>query len=110
MKFRKWVFKFLTGHELVEWEDMLDLCQQCIQCADEVSKDHQEIVGEAKCVLNLLSRAEKRLKGIIKNAIIAYEFELEQQDYETPEEEHNVLLNEFGITQEEYDNIMGQTF
>ena len=42
---------------------------------------------------------------ILKNAIVAYEFELEQQDYETEEELHQVVLNEFGMTDEEYEYV-----
>ncbi len=42
---------------------------------------------------------------ILKRAIVAYEFELEQQDYETEEELHQVVLNEFGMTKEEYEYV-----
>lgn len=45
---------------------------------------------------------------IIRNAIVAYEFELGQQDYETDEELHDVLLNEFGMNEDEYVQIMGE--
>lgn len=47
----------------------------------------------------------ERLLSILKNAIIAYEFELEQQDYETEEELHKVVLNEFGMTENEYNYV-----
>lgn len=47
----------------------------------------------------------RRLVEILKCAIIAYEFELEQQDYEDEKELHRVLLNEFGMTQTEYELI-----
>lgn len=46
-----------------------------------------------------------RLLSILKNAIVAYEFELEQQDYETEEELHKVVLNEFGMTENEYNYV-----
>lgn len=48
----------------------------------------------------------KRFKEILRNAIMAYEFELSNQDYETEVEEHEVLLNEFGMTEDEYKIIM----
>jgi hypothetical protein len=48
---------------------------------------------------------ENRLLSILKNAIVAYEFELEQQDYETEEELHKVVLNEFGMTENEYNHV-----
>ena len=52
----------------------------------------------------------ERLQSILKNAIIAYEFELEQQDYPTEEELHVVLLNEFGMTEEEYIEVMERRY
>lgn len=52
----------------------------------------------------------ERLQSILKNAIIAYEFELEQQDYPTEEELHVVLLNEFGMTEEEYIEVMKRRY
>lgn len=48
----------------------------------------------------------RRLKAILRRAIIAYENELEYQDYESEEELHAVLLNEFGMTEEEYKSII----
>lgn len=50
----------------------------------------------------------KRAKEILKRAVEAYEFELEQQDYETEEDMHKVVLNEFGMTQDEYETITGR--
>lgn len=44
----------------------------------------------------------ERARQILRNAIRAYEFELDQQDYDTLEELHRVLLNEFNMTEEEY--------
>lgn len=46
-----------------------------------------------------------RLREILCNAIKAYKFELEQQDYESESEEHAVLLNEFGMTEMEYKEL-----
>lgn len=51
-----------------------------------------------------------RLKEILKQAIIAYVFELDQQEYYTDEELYRVLLNEFGMTDKEFQEIMGKTF
>ena len=47
----------------------------------------------------------QRALEVLKNAIVAYEFELEQQDYESEEELHWVVLNEFDLTQEEYEYV-----
>ena len=58
---------------------------------------------------NLKPETEKisaeRFLTILQNAIVAYKFELEQQDYETEEELHKVVLNEFGMTENEYNYI-----
>ena len=51
----------------------------------------------------------ERLCEILKSAIIAYESELENQDYPSEEELHSVVLNEFGMTQEEYQSVMDGT-
>ena len=49
--------------------------------------------------------SEKRLKQILWHAILAYESELDNQDYESEEELHRVLLNEFSMTEEEYQTV-----
>lgn len=49
--------------------------------------------------------SEKRLRQILRHAIIAYESELDNQDYESEEELRRVLLNEFSMTQAEYKAI-----
>lgn len=51
----------------------------------------------------------ERLSEILKNAIAAYESELESQDYPSEEELHKVVLNEFGMTEEEYQSVMDGT-
>ena len=47
----------------------------------------------------------KRLTQILRRAIIAYESELDDQDYESEEELHKVLLNEFSMSEVEYQRI-----
>ena len=49
---------------------------------------------------------DKRLKEILRNAIYAYESELEEQDYESPEELHEVVLTELDMTEREYIAVM----
>jgi len=49
-----------------------------------------------------------RLKEILKNAILSYNSELDDHDYDTGEEQHRVLLNEFKMTEEEYKEILGK--
>ena len=51
-----------------------------------------------------------KIKNIIWNAILAYEDELEQQGYDSPEELHKVVLNEFEMTEDEYQEVMGHPY
>ena len=57
-----------------------------------------------------MSIKNDRLMDIIRHAIVAYFYELDQQDYETDDEMFRVLLNEFNMTEYEFDTIMGCTF
>ena len=47
----------------------------------------------------------KRQMQILRHAIIAYESELDDQGYESEEELHKVLLNEFSMSEDEYQMI-----
>lgn len=47
----------------------------------------------------------KRLTQILRRAIIAYESELDDQGYESEEELHKVLLDEFSMSEDEYQKI-----
>lgn len=60
--------------------------------------------------VNIGTVSNSRLKEILQHAIRAYVFELDQQGYDTDEEISSVLLNEFGMTEEEFQEIMGLTF
>ena len=47
----------------------------------------------------------KRQMQILRHAIIAYESELDDQGYESEDELHKVLLNEFSMSEDEYQMI-----
>ena len=51
-----------------------------------------------------------RMIEILHDAICAYELELEQQDYESAEQLHAVVLNEISMTEDEYLEIMGRAY
>lgn len=55
--------------------------------------------------INTKRPSRKRLIQILRHAILAYECELDNQDYESEEELRTVLLNEFSMTEEEYRQI-----
>ena len=53
---------------------------------------------------------QERSKEILKAAIYAYECELEQQDYESADALHAVVLNELSMTEDEYLEIVGEKY
>lgn len=53
---------------------------------------------------------KKRMYEILWNAILAYESELETQDYESDGEIHNVVLREFDMTEREYWKIRNKYY
>ncbi len=54
--------------------------------------------------------SDDRLTEIIRNAVRAYVFELDQHDYDDDAEIFAVLLNQFEMTESEFNSIMGCTF
>lgn len=56
MKFRKWIFKFLTGHDLIEYQEVLDLCARCIKTAEECQKNNHRLINETGEVLELAKK------------------------------------------------------
>ena len=104
---RERILKWLFGANLdsymyvfKHWNDSVDGWGTAINIAQDACARNDRLIGLTE---NIISR----YKNILRRAIVAYEFELEQQDYETEEELHAVVLNEFGMTDEEYKNIMG---
>jgi hypothetical protein len=103
---KKRILRWLFGNDLEEyiyvlhhWSKSVDGWGEAINIASDACARNERLIGITENVVN-------RYKNILHNAIIAYEFELEQQEYETEEELHAVVLNEFGMTDEEYKNIM----
>ena len=81
------------------WTRALDGWGEAINLAQDACKRNDRLIGLTENVIN-------RYENILRRAIVAYEFELENQDYETEAELHAVVLNEFGMTDEEYNYIM----
>ena len=103
---KKLILRWLFGNDLDEyidvlrhWKKSIDGWGDAINTANEACARNERLIGITDSLIN-------RYKSILRKAIIAYEFELEQQDYETEEYLHAVVLNEFGITEEEYSDIM----
>lgn len=103
---RKRIIEWLFGSNLEKYMDILghwsksvDGWGEAINIASDACARNERLIGITENVIN-------RYKNILRRAIVAYEFELEQQDYETEEEIHAVVLNEFGMTDEEYKNIV----
>jgi ferredoxin len=52
-KFRRWIFKFLTGYDLVEYQEMLDFCTRCLKCAEECQENGRELVKDSREAIRL---------------------------------------------------------
>lgn len=44
-KFHKWLFKFLTGHELIDYSKLLDTATKILDLAQSVINDNKEIMA-----------------------------------------------------------------
>ena len=100
------ILMWLFGKKLDSYMEILgdysravDGWGKAINMAKEACERNDRLIGLTDTIIN-------RYKNILRNAIVAYEFELEQQDYETEEDLHAVVLNEFGMTDADYNNIM----
>lgn len=47
-KFRKWFFKFLTGYDLIEYKDVLNLAKRICDLNQELNEQSQETLSLAK--------------------------------------------------------------
>lgn len=47
-KFRKWFFKFLTGYDLIEYKDLLDLASQICELNKEINEESKANIALAK--------------------------------------------------------------
>ena len=104
---KKLILKWLFGNNLEEYKYVLRHWTKAIDGWENAIKIGNESLARNKRLIELTDHVINRYKNILRNAIIAYEFELEQQDYETEEDLHAVVLNKFGMTDEEYRYIMG---
>lgn len=104
---KKLILRWLFGYDLDEYIDVLRHWSKAINEWDEALNIAKDACERNDRLINLTDILIGRYRNILRNAIVAYEFELEQQDYETEEDLHDVVLNEFGMTDEEYNDIMG---
>ena len=104
---REKILMWLFGHNLDEYKDILRSWTRAIDGWGEAIDLAKDAYDRNERLIVLTEGIIKRYESILRRAIIAYEFELENQDYETEKELHTVVLNEFGMTEEEYNDIMG---
>jgi hypothetical protein len=104
---KKRILKWLFGYDLEEYKDILHHWSKSVDGWGEAINIANDACVRNDRLIRLTEVVIHQYKRIIRNAIVAYEFELEQQDYETEEALHAVVLNEFGMTDEEYKEIMG---
>lgn len=104
---KKIILKWLFGHDLDEYIDILHHWSKSVDGWGEAIDLTKDACTRNERLIMITDGIIHRYTNILRNAIVAYEFELEQQDYETETDLHAVVLNEFGMTDEEYKEIMG---
>lgn len=104
---KKRILEWLFGNSLGEYKDILHSWTKAINGWGEAIDLANDAIARNERLISLTDSLLNRYKNILRNAIVAYEFELENQDYETEKDLHAVVLNEFGMTDEEYRYIMG---
>ena len=104
---RERILRWLFGNDIdsylyvfKHWSDCVDRWGNAINIAKDACARNDRLIGITENVIS-------RYKNILRRAIIAYELELKRQNYETEENLHTAVLNEFGMTDEEYNGIMG---
>lgn len=55
MEFRKWIFKLLTGYDLIEYKEILNDFERSVKLCDELTKEIKDILRHAAEV-NKLNR------------------------------------------------------
>ena len=53
MKIRKWIFKLLTGYDLVEYKELIHEWTETINCAKEIAALNEELCNTSKQIINL---------------------------------------------------------
>lgn len=104
---KKRILKWLFGYDFEEYMYALKHWSDCVDGWGDAINIAQDCCARNDRLLILTDGLVTRYQKILRNAIVAYEFELENQDYETSAELHAVVLNEFGMTEEEYNTVMG---
>ena len=104
---KKLILRWLFGNDLGEYKDVLHSWTKAINGWGEAINLANDAIARNERLIELTDSLLNRYTKILRNAIVAYEFELENQDYEKEEELHAVVLNEFDMTDEEYRYIMG---
>lgn len=55
MELRKWIFKLLTGYDLIEYKEILNDFERSVKLCDELTKESKDILRHAAEV-NKLNR------------------------------------------------------
>ena len=65
-KFRKWIFKFLTGYDLIDYQEVLGLCSRCLKTAEECQENNHRLVKETGEVLELAQKVNAQCEELLK--------------------------------------------
>lgn len=65
-KFRKWIFKLLTGYDLIDYERILKLAHEVNECSKSVIDDQKKTLSLAKDVNDRCGRLLKLYEDVTK--------------------------------------------
>lgn len=77
-KFRNWVFKLLTGYDLIEYAEVLSLCSRCIKCAEECQENGSALVKDARETIKLAQEVNAECEGLLERCKEVKEHETER--------------------------------
>lgn len=106
---RERILRWLFGHDIDSYLYVFKHWSDCVDGWGNAANIARDACARNERLLTLTDALVNRYKNILCRAIIAYEYELENQDYESEEDIHAVVLNEFGMTDQEYHDIMDET-
>ena len=106
---RKLIIRWLFGRDIDSYLYVFKHWSDCVDGWGNAANIAKDACARNERLLTLTDALVNRYRNILRRAIIAYECELDSQYYEIKEGVHAVVLNEFGMTDQEYHDIMDET-
>lgn len=65
-KFRNWFFKFLTGYDLIDYQELLDWSHRCLKCADECTETNGRILKHTESTIELAKKVNAQCEKLLE--------------------------------------------